>query len=108
MAALGIANEVRLTNATTLRAIKATPFVDGCGMVAAILLDPDEHQAAIPVGRLLLSIRRMGESRLARLLRTAGVLMPTKRVDALTERQRDVLVVGLRRMAASYYTRSAA
>lgn len=100
--ALSFANERRCALAEIRARIQALPFEEGCELVASILDQPEGHEEAFPVGRMLLSVHRFGEQALATALREAGVLTADKKVRQLTERQRRALALVLRGRAAGY------
>jgi hypothetical protein len=100
--ALALANHRRAILKTLREDLGDVDLKAGCGMVAAILADPTDHEAAIPVGRLLLSIDRFGVSSLQVVLRAAGIMSADRRVRDLTVRQRSALGVALERRASTY------
>jgi hypothetical protein len=101
MNALALANTVRRANHRTAKDIARMPGREGCNTVARLLRDGDEKGplGAIPIGRLLIAPRQMGEERVQRLLRVAGVMSGDRRLRLLTQRQRDVLAAQMTRLA---------
>lgn len=91
--ALVRANEVRIANAALRRELSGMSHEQGCRRVAELLEDPTGPVLTFPVGRLLTSITRVGEDGMVRYLRTAEIFSTTKRVGALTVRQRTRLAV---------------
>lgn len=94
--ALELANYIRHANANLRRELEHLSHKDGCDRVACLLIDPSGPIASIPVGRLLLSIRTIGEYGMSKYLRAAGIFSPSKRVGKLTPRQRQALAHTLR------------
>lgn len=91
-AALQLANEVRVANSHTVRAIKAQPYRDGLRQVADILrAGSDDATGRLPIVRLLSAPRHIGQVRVAALLRSAGILSGDRRLRELTRRQRLLL-----------------
>lgn len=97
--ALTLANVTRITNAQTLRQIKAMAPADGCLAAAAILRDPLGVQVALRVGLLLTAPRGMGPKKARIMLKTVPMSMAAMplvvggdtRIGAMTARQRDAL-----------------
>jgi hypothetical protein len=96
MDALTVANAIRSANATLKRDIYALPRHEGSEKVAVLLEAPSGPVASMPIGRLLMCINGIGEQGMTRHLRAAGVFSTTKRVSALTPRQRQTLAHTLR------------
>lgn len=97
LAALALANMVRTTNARTLREIRRAPYVDGMVHVMDILSgDVKGPVGQIPVGRLLLCPRGLGQTKAQKILRAAGIYSGDRRLRQLTPRQRNELVMFLR------------
>lgn len=89
--ALARANQVRCANVQTKRMIHTLPLHEGRLLVAELLEDETVVSlpvGALPVGRLLSSINRLGRAGTLRLLRRAEVSSWDKRVRELTSRQR--------------------
>lgn len=105
--ALRAANERRAILAALREHIATLGLRDGCAFVANLLDDPGEHEAAIPVGRLLMSVDRFGMQSLTLALRDAGILSADKRVRDLTPRQRTALADVLRDRASRYLAKTA-
>lgn len=89
--ALRYANEIRLTNAHTVRTIQAQRYRSGAAHAAAILRDPQGAELAMRVGALLLAVRSVGATKMLRLLEAAGIGNDRKRLRELTVRQRRAL-----------------
>lgn len=100
MGALKRAQEIRLEMADKKRRIRQLSAADGAVAVADLLADPGVV-GAMPVGRLLLSVRRLGIGRAQRLCDRAGIRSVDRRVGQLTRRQRDCLAKSLRLGAKS-------
>lgn len=98
MAALKLANVVRLENAKTVRRIASLPYVDGIDAVIALLEDGDEKGplGALPIGRLLAAPRWMGEERAHVLLRAVMIASADRRLRQVTMRQREQMARHLR------------
>lgn len=100
MNALQIANEVRRSNAKLKRDITSAGYVNGMEAAADLV----EGFAAIPgAGRLrvvqvLEAIHQAGDARVSRWLNRAGIT-PTRRLEALTDRQVRALALELRASA---------
>lgn len=99
MSALARANEVRIENAQVLAEIHGLSYREGMRRVAGLLAEPGTC-GALPVYRLLMAPRRIGASKVATILRAAGVVSGDRRVRELSPRQRDMLAGLLRRRAA--------
>lgn len=106
MAALERANKIRLAAAATRREIHALASRDGALRVAELLDAGDARIASMPVGRLLRSIRAVGEVKVSMLLRAAGIATQDRRVDRLTSRQRGSLAEALRSWGLWPYSQS--
>jgi hypothetical protein len=94
--ALEIANRRRMSMATQRREIGAMSRLDGRDRVASLLVDPSLEIVAMPVGRLLLSIHRVGVKKVGWWLNLAEIRSADRRVGELTDRQRLSLVDILR------------
>lgn len=106
--ALALANYVRIANANLRRELAFLSHRDGCERVAALLLEPSGPVLSFPIGRLLTCIDRIGESGMTRYLRAADIFSTTKRVSALTQRQREALARVLRDRHSVFPTAMAA
>lgn len=89
MGALARANEIRTANAQLMRAIRG-----GAVTAADVLRNPPEATLSMPIGRLLMSVPRVGDARMSALLRRLQI-SPTRRVGRLTERERHALATAL-------------
>lgn len=89
--ALTLANKIRMDNARLRRQLAALTPHQGSVYVASLLLEPSGPIASFPIGRLLTSVNRIGERLMCQLLREAGIFSTTKRVGALSPRQRNAL-----------------
>lgn len=97
--ALGTANTVRMQNATLRFQVKRLSFVDGLRAVADILTSAD--QPAIPIGRLLRSVRAVGHVKAAEWCSHPKVACSQERlVKDMTVRQRLALAARLETHAA--------
>ena len=98
MTALALANEVRVANGKTLKAIGELSYVDGVDRVISLLLDADVKGpfGSIPIYRLLKAPYHMGDAKVRKLLSAAGVVSGDRKVRQLTVRQRSMLVECLR------------
>jgi hypothetical protein len=85
MQALQRANEVRLARAELKRKV-----ADGRTTVAMVILSCPWEAASMTIGELLLSQRRWGIARCAKLLASTQIA-ETKTVGSMTERQRVAL-----------------
>jgi hypothetical protein len=95
--ALMVANERRTAIADQRRLIASLPQQDGLELVSDLLAYPTAAVAAMPVGRLLLAIRKVGVSTVGTWLSIASVRSADRRVDQLTERQRMALSSAVRK-----------
>lgn len=95
--ALRKANEVRLTNAHTLKVIRVKDRRHGASHAAAILRDPCGAEPTMRVSSLLLAVKSIGPGKLQALLEYAAVPSEFKRIEELTERQRETLADALER-----------
>ena len=104
MAALAIANHVRVTNARTLRELKDYPYAEGMAIVADMLRHADLSGpcGSIPTIRLLHAVRGLGETKVEDLLHTAEILRARLPLRRLSNRQRNLLANALE--AASDYS----
>lgn len=91
MAALDRANVVRLYRAQVKRDIRA-----GRARITDLIADPDERLLAMPVYELLMSMHRVGHTKVQRLLTECGISM-SKTIGGMTDRQRGALTLTLRR-----------
>lgn len=96
MGALALANEIRMSNARLRRDIGALSYSEGCERVADLLASPVGPVASLPIARLLKCINRVGDDGMIKFVRHAGIFSTTKRVRALTVRQRQALIWALR------------
>lgn len=96
--ALRNANAVRMTNAHTVRTVRAKDRRGGAAHAAAILRDPRGVEPAMRVGALLRAVRSIGSEKARRRLATVGVDNDRKRIGEMTARQRRVLADGLERL----------
>jgi hypothetical protein len=87
--ALSRANEIRTLRAEVKRALRR-----GDLQIADLLVDPPSCIETASLAELLLAVRGLGKVRVRRLLATAEI-PPRKRIDSLTERQREALLPGL-------------
>ncbi len=94
--ALQHANHVRTANSKLRSDLRARSMNDGMLYVADLLTDPQGAVRSMPVGRLLATIRRFGVVRAMQVCTYAGVVSMDRRVDQLTERQRDMAAGVLR------------
>lgn len=94
--ALALANAQRAAQAAFRREVAAMSRLEGMGVVAAALEDPDEAVGAMRLGVVLAAPRGCSSGTAKRLLRHAGVGSSDRRVRELTERQRKVLALALR------------
>lgn len=99
--ALARANTIRLAQAAFRREVAAMPRLEGMGVVAAALEDPDEIIGAMRLGFVLAAPRRCSPGTAERLLRVVGVGSSDRRVRELTQRQRKLLSVALRSPAGA-------
>jgi hypothetical protein len=95
--ALMVANERRTAIADQRRLIASLPQQDGLELVSDLLAYPTAAVAAMPVGRLLLAVRKVGVSTVGTWLSIASVRSADRRVDQLTERQRMALSSAVRK-----------
>lgn len=95
MNALELANKIRTANADLRREITELPHDQGCAKVADLLTNPSGPVASFQIGRLLKCIDWIGDTGMIRYLRYAGIITATKRVGALTPRQRKCLTEAL-------------
>lgn len=92
LTALGRANEVRHAMSVTKRDITtAATAAESARLAAATLRDRHSDARRMPLTDFLLSVRKIGHVRARRLTATIGA-SPSLRLDALTDRQRDVLI----------------
>lgn len=91
MAALKVANEVRAAGAKVRRELRGLSFRDGTRLAARMLGDRDPRIQAMPVGRFLLAVPRVGDDAAARILRSADVRLSNRKVRDLTDRQIQVI-----------------
>lgn len=99
LAALAVANEVRLSNVAFVRRVRTLSMSDAVDLVAGHLESPDlggSTVGAMPIVRLLLAIPRFGPDRVNRMTRTAGITFNNRRARDLTDRQREHLIRQLR------------
>lgn len=89
--ALRYGDMIRLTNAHTVRTIKAGGRRAGASHAAAILRDPQGAELAMRVDALLLAVRSIGATKALRLLEDVGIRDERRRLRELTARQRSVL-----------------
>lgn len=102
MGALAVAHGRRIAMANVKRRVRSQPsYQAGCGMVADLLVQMPPEVGALTVRKLLLSVRKMGEQRVWRLLNAAQVRSGDRRVRELTDRQRQIIVAELRRVGGA-------
>ena len=89
--ALRKANRVRLGLAALRAEIRDMPRHQGARRIAALLGDRDPRIESTTVAKLLSMPHGFGQTRRAMVVRSAGLLTADKRIDALTDRQRDML-----------------
>lgn len=94
--ALRRANEIRSANALVRQHAKGLSKMEGSVFVAGLLEDPTETVLSMPVGRLLLSVRRVGVKRVHSWLSLVGVRSLDRHVGDLSVRQREALADELR------------
>lgn len=98
--ALARANTIRLAQAAFRREVAAMPRLEGMGVVAAALEDPDETVGRMRLLPLLGAVRGVTPGLADGVAAHAGVV-GDRRVGELTERQRRVLAVALRSPAGA-------
>lgn len=91
MSALDRANKIRTYRADLKRDIKA-----GRENVIHMLLDPPENIETMKIFNLMLSVPKMGRVKVDKLLRQCRI-SPSKTIGGMSERQRNELVLILRR-----------
>lgn len=94
--ALEKANATRIGNARFRDETRLLPAVEAARRIAEVLESPEGCVCAMPMGRLLMSIERVGHQRAQRWLTLAGVRSMDRRVDELTDRQRALIATILR------------
>jgi hypothetical protein len=94
--ALARANEVRIGQAGIRARLAAMPKAYALAKAAEYLEDPPEAIHGLTVHRLLTSCHNVGDLTARRITRVAGVL-PERKVGALTSREREALVLTIRR-----------
>lgn len=90
MIALDRANQIRAGNAETRARLKKMDGALGAYLVAELLEDMTSTIQALPVSRLLNSIRGVGPGKMEWFCRRAGCSLDRK-VRDLTDRQRELL-----------------
>lgn len=90
MAALEVANEIRMTRAAVRRAVVALPIVEGRREVARLIRanEPVWHTATL--GYMLRMPFRTGEATARKWMRAVD-LHPARKLGGLSDRQRDEL-----------------
>lgn len=91
MSALGNANEIRTYRANLKRDVKA-----GHRSIVDLLTDPPSKLQTMKIQDLLMSAPKMGRVKVDKLLRTCRI-SPSKTVGGMSERQRNEILVELRR-----------
>lgn len=96
------ATRVRSANAKTIKEIRGAAYMEGLAIVADMLRhgDMDSPLGAIPIWRLVQSIKWMGDHRTEQVLSAADVFRPNRPLRRLTERQRHLLAGALDDVAA--------
>lgn len=94
-AALERANHRRCEIARRRRELARMEPDAAMSVVANVLRDPDETIGSMRIGGLLSAIPRVGEKRVRRLLRAAGVSTADRHVEDLSPRQRHQLATML-------------
>jgi hypothetical protein len=99
MAALALGDRVRLANARTLREIRGMSGPEGRDRVVEILLNGDEKSpiGGVPVRRLLVAPRGIGDSMVQKVLHRAKVFSGDRSLRQLTQRQRNTIALELTR-----------
>lgn len=90
--ALGIANYVRGSIADWKRVTAALPPGEGVARVVDVLEGPNGVLTAMHVDALLMSVRRIGETKMTALINEAGIRHSRKQVRSLAPRQRRALI----------------
>lgn len=96
LAALETANATRFAIAELRQRLRALPEAEARRLLIEVLNNPTEQQAAAPVERLLLAVKRWGHQKTQQTLRRANIYAAGKRVRDLTPRQRGVICDVLR------------
>lgn len=89
LTALEEANRVRFARAAAKRDLKS-----GERNICELLMDPPEELKGAKVDEMLLAVRGLGRTKVARVLREAGISR-SKTLVGLTHKQRDRLVEAL-------------
>lgn len=89
--ALQAANAVRKEQAEIRRAIHGLSHHDGLKHAASLLGDERRAVQSMTVGKLIRPVRKIGDTKLRRMLNAAGIPSEDTRVGKLTRRQRDAL-----------------
>lgn len=101
MEALALANAIRCENAHMRSHLRTLRLPEGCEFVVEMLrTDLKGPSGSIPLGRMLNTIRSMGDVRVMRALRAAEVVDPTRPIRRLSARQRALLADHLISVAA--------
>lgn len=98
-AALQRANDVRTANAETMRSIRSQPYLSALRAVADMIEANRPPAAAMPIWRVLRAVPKVGDVRVRRWIASAGIWSGDRRLDQLTDRQREHLVKQLRAIA---------
>lgn len=96
MAALKVANEIRVTRAGVRRAVKALPTGDSRAATAQIIRANPEVWHTAPLTYMLKMPRQAGPATVNRWLKTLGVT-GTRKLGQLTDRQRHELAATIER-----------
>jgi hypothetical protein len=105
--ALHLANQVRISNATALRELRALPTDHGLHHAARIIETQPDHTGRLEIHALLRSIRRWGAAHVNALLRELQI-HEMRKLTSLTPRQRNLLADRLRHAATVQTGRKAA
>lgn len=101
--ALALANHIRSHIANYKRALYGRPYHEGLLQAAELLKEPVTGPlAAMKVGHLLESIRKVGDTKAAQMLYRAGIYSRERRLGMLTARQRTALSCDLDYRAQHY------
>ncbi|HEX6024378.1 MAG TPA: hypothetical protein VFZ00_20485 [Solirubrobacter sp.] len=90
--ALARANEVRIKNSVWKTENTALSSAEGLQRLIDVLTDPREPHDRLQIGQALLSVRRLGVTKAAPILKHASVLSGDRKIGELTFRQRQVIV----------------
>ena len=104
-AALNYANSIRSHRARLKVELKADPTV---ALAIALVAHPDALTASMRVGELIANVPGLGKAKAARLLTAAGVRSASRRLNALTDRERRAIIDDLNTHAARRQARRSA